>query len=74
MSRLFDEGIAPTLRWLYIALGVVFVLCGLGFYYASISVESYKHDNPIEELVESGIEKATGIKIDVSPDSPEPQP
>jgi len=61
-------------KWVYYFLIGILLFFGLGFYYASIAITSYKHDNEAEEAVEKLLEKATGLDIDFSPDSPEPQP
>lgn len=53
-------------------VGIVLVLIlGIALYYASYAITDYKHDNPLEEIIEKVIEKNTGITVDLSPESPE---
>jgi TRAP-type C4-dicarboxylate transport system permease small subunit len=61
-------------RWLVYFFVTVLFICGMAFYFASIAISSYKHDNLVEEIVEKLIEKTTELDVDLSPESPEPQP
>ncbi len=74
MFKSFEDFLAETPKWGYWLLLIFLVISARALYYSSIAFSSYKHDNLIEEVVEKAIEKATGIDIDLSPDSPEPQP
>lgn len=74
MFKSFEDFLAETPKWGYWLLLIFLVISASALYYSSIAFSSYKHDNLIEEVVEKAIEKATGIDIDLSPDSPEPQP
>ena len=74
MFKSFEDFLSETPKWGYWLLLIFLGIIGSVLYYSSIAYSSYKHDNLIEETVEKAIEKATGIDIDLSPDSPEPQP
>lgn len=54
-----------VLKYLFIP---VFLLV-FGFVYKKFP--SLKQDNVIEELIEDGIKKETGVDVDLSPDTPE---
>jgi len=63
VNRLNDMGI--------IVIGTIVVICALGGY---ISSKFMGNDNAVEELAEDVIEDNTGVKIDLSPGSPEVKP
>ena len=54
----------PFLRIIIVAVSAI---VGVG----SVVVMKMRHDNPVEEVCETIIEKETGIDLDLTPSSPE---
>ena len=46
-------------------------ICLLVFGFIYKRLPALKQDNIVEELVEEGLKKETGVDVDLSPDSPE---
>lgn len=60
------EAIKPFLKY----IGLLLTMAGAALFYRFFP--SVKQDNAIEETIEDYIEKETGLHIDLSPDSKEP--
>lgn len=60
---------SPVIGWL-LKVGAL-IIAGLGSF---IAVKKYKMkpDNVIEEIIEEQIEDETGLEVDLSPDTPDP--
>jgi hypothetical protein len=57
---------------IYLRRLIIFVIgFGIGSFFATHKIVVYKHDNPMEEMVEKLLEDKFGFKVDLTPDSSE---